>query len=145
MEISPIELERFWKKAPVRPDNDCWNWIASKDKDGYGYFKGSGCVKAHRYSLQLKLGRPIGKGLKALHTCDNPSCVNPSHLYEGTQVQNEADKISRGRHRNQQKTHCPKGHEYNAENSYTRPDKPHWRNCRKCRTATSLSRKKIDS
>jgi hypothetical protein len=116
----------------------CWEWNAGKDKDGYGWFY-DGTLrssdkpwnkKAHRVSLTFKLGREISPGMKVCHTCDNPSCVRPSHLYEGTQVQNEKDKVSRGRHKHASKTHCSKGHEYNEANTYYRPDGG--RNCRVC-------------
>lgn len=54
-------------------------------------------VYASRVALRSKLGRPITPGMQALHTCDNPPCVNPEHLYEGTPKQNTHDMISRGR------------------------------------------------
>jgi hypothetical protein len=51
----------------------------------------------HRWSLEKKLGRPIGEGLFSLHSCDNPPCFNPDHLREGTKADNSRDRVIRGR------------------------------------------------
>jgi|26BtaG_2_1085354.scaffolds.fasta_scaffold24804_2 hypothetical protein len=84
--------ERFLKKVNKIKDG-CWNWKASKDKDGYGFFyhnnmKGG---KAHRFSYEFYNGK-IEKGKYVLHTCDNRSCVNPKHLYLGTALDNTQDR-----------------------------------------------------
>lgn len=148
---STYDIEVLTRKflSKITFGEDCWEWNKSKDEDGYGYFydgslRPSGkpwTKKAHRVSLAIKLGREIHLGLKSCHTCDNPSCVRPSHLYEGTQVQNEQDKVRAGRHANQKKTHCPSGHELTDNNIYRRPNKPLWRDCLKCRTDRDKSRK----
>lgn len=124
---------------------ECLIWQRSKDQDGYGWFYGgranaSGAQKnekAHRASLSFYLGRDLLPGMKACHTCHNPSCINPIHLYEGTQKNNEQDKILAGRHANQKKTHCPSGHMYTEETTYHRPDNPSWRDCLVCRRKRS--------
>jgi HNH endonuclease len=86
-------------------ETGCWIWTASVDKRGYGYFKAIGGRKgsgrgdlAHRLSHELFKG-PIGEGLFVLHSCDMPAYVNPDHLRVGTQKENMADCISRGRFR----------------------------------------------
>lgn len=90
--------ERFWEK--VDKSGDCWIWTAAKDKDGYGFFRHEGKnLKAHRVSLRIKLGREV-RGL-SLHSCDNPSCVKPDHLREGTNSMNQIDAAKRGRNHSQ--------------------------------------------
>lgn len=79
----------FWRK--VKKTRACWVWTGCK-RQGYGIMgdgKG-GQVSTHRFSWELHFG-PIPDGLIICHTCDNPSCVNPSHLYAGTQSDNMKD------------------------------------------------------
>lgn len=81
----------------------CWEWLASKDKDGYGIFTILGKkLPAHRASWRLyhtQGGQPIFEipnDVEVLHKCNNTSCVNPDHLYLGTQKQNIQDQINAG-------------------------------------------------
>lgn len=89
---------RFEAKFRVTPG--CWEWAASKNIRGYGRFRLQGregkTVMAHRFSYELYAG-PIPNGLQILHKCDNPGCVNPDHLWPGTQKENMADKNAKGR------------------------------------------------
>lgn len=62
-----------------------------------GYLQVGDHDYAHRRALEHKLGRPIRPGFNALHTCDNPPCVNEDHLWEGTQAENLADMVAKGR------------------------------------------------
>lgn len=93
----PSPEEVFW--ASVDRSGGCWIWTGAKHERGYGEFSHSNGKRerAHRFSLQLKLGRPLVAGSYACHTCDTPSCVNPNHLYEGTPQTNISDAVSRGR------------------------------------------------
>jgi hypothetical protein len=91
-------VDRFWKKVNKLPgDNSCWLWIAGKDKYGYGQFKLDGKnVRAHQVSWKIQKGEWPSY---LCHTCDNPSCVNPLHLYIGNNQTNTNDKMLRGRHK----------------------------------------------
>lgn len=87
------DAARFWAK--VERTSTCWLWTGAKDR-GYGkMYRSSGTVRAHRFSYELHHGTPPPAGL--LHTCDNPSCVNPKHLVSGTQADNIADAKAKGR------------------------------------------------
>ena len=88
----------FWSVVSKAGNGGCWIWTASRSKNGgYGVFRRNGVLyRAHRHSFQLKHG-PIPKGLSVLHRCDTPACVNPSHLFLGTQGDNMRDMAKKGR------------------------------------------------
>jgi hypothetical protein len=77
----------------------CWLWLGGRDKDGYGIirFSGNRRVKAHRAAYEMSKG-PIPKGMMVCHSCDNPGCVRPDHLFLGTALINKEDCVSKGRH-----------------------------------------------
>jgi hypothetical protein len=89
--------ERFWSK--VDKSNDCWVWTGCKNKKGYGV-AGSGIIggskRAHRACWEYCNGK-IPDGLGVLHKCDNPPCVNPEHLFLGTNQDNVDDRERKGR------------------------------------------------
>lgn len=86
---------------------------------------------AHRWTWEQAHG-PIPPGLVVMHTCDNPSCVEITHLRLGTQRENLADRDAKGRNAFSTRTHCPKGHPYDEVNTYYRKDRPGQRECRTC-------------
>lgn len=96
--------EEFIKKFRALVDDSagpeaCWPWTRCSNERGYGrlgYFRQS--LYAHRVALEISLGRYLYVGMNACHHCDNPSCCNPVHLFEGSARANVRDCMSKGRH-----------------------------------------------
>jgi hypothetical protein len=79
-------------------ENGCWNWVATKDRDGYGlltHHRGKQ-IRAHRASYEFHVAK-IPVGLLVCHSCDNPSCINPNHLFVGTSKENTRDMLDKNR------------------------------------------------
>ena len=124
---TPLELfaqfPRFWSKATIGNPDECWLWQASLNPTGYGKFRYQGESRlAHHIAYEQCTG-PIPPNLILDHLCYTRACINPNHLEAVTQGENvrRAAKLI---------TSCPKGHPYDAENTYYRPS----RNARRCRT-----------
>lgn len=89
--------ERLETGMEVDENTGCHIWIRGKDPDGYGRLKSRNKTdRAHRLSYETYVGE-IPKGLMVLHKCDNPSCINPSHLFLGDQRENIGDMLRKGR------------------------------------------------
>ena len=95
--LKTTTIERLLSK--IDRSSGCWNWTAGKDSDGYGQMRVGGRKRlCHRLSYEEHRG-VIPAGQCVLHRCDNPACINPEHLFLGTQPQNIADMIAKGRDR----------------------------------------------
>jgi hypothetical protein len=113
--MKTTDIKRFWTKVNVRKESDCWEWKTGFFDTGYGAFFLEGQNRgAHRVSLEIHLGRKLDSDEFACHTCDNPKCVNPKHLFVGTHEDNLKDMAAKKRGRNQYtgREACSKGHKY---------------------------------
>lgn len=128
--------KRFWEKVERNSSQSCWQWRGARTKLGYGQFRlrkqpASGVryatVYAHRFAYELLRGA-IPSGLELDHLCRSPSCINPEHLEAVTHREN----IKRGRNKKREKTCCPKGHLYDAANTYRFPSNGGGRTCKIC-------------
>lgn len=91
------DIDRFLSKLTKQP-NGCWEYIGAKDADGYGMFWFNGrTIGAHRFSIEYLANQPLNKGNQTCHSCDNPCCCNPNHLFIGSTQDNTADRHRKGR------------------------------------------------
>lgn len=95
--FTPDQIMRFENKFMPEPMSGCWLWFGSHNKKGYGSVNLNMVrEEAHRVAWRIYRG-PIGEGMSVLHRCDNPACVNPDHLFLGTQTDNMRDCSQKGR------------------------------------------------
>lgn len=109
------DLARFWSKVDRRADDECWPWLGSLDRDGYGRWRTKTThMLASRRAYELLIG-PIPEGMHIDHVwergCTQRDCVNPAHLEPVTPGENVR------RSEPARRTHCPHGHEYTEENT----------------------------
>ena len=142
--------ERMGRLSIPEPNSGCFLWMGAMTPTGYGRVRVKGPVvaqhsdawlskAAHRVAWEVENGA-IPDGMSVLHRCDNRACVNPIHLYLGTQRDNMDDLVRRGRHRNTRKTHCQRGHQLSGENLYTYANKGRTaRYCKACHAVTTAA------
>lgn len=131
---TPLEM-RLWPK--VEKTKTCWLWTGNTYRNGYGQVyrgPGEGSALVHRVVWQMLVG-PIPEGLEIDHLCRVRLCVNPAHLEPVTRAENMARTYKVGPsglfgNHNKQKAHCPRGHPYDDENTYTPPSGGRY--CRTC-------------
>jgi hypothetical protein len=90
---------RWLVAAIAQPPSGCLDWPFAKHEKGYGQLKVQGATRKVTHLVLEMSGRPRPAGLHALHSCDRPSCINPTHLSWGTNAENQRQKAERGRKR----------------------------------------------
>ena len=92
-------IQRFWERVARMGPEDCWEWQGYRNPSGYGQTSWNGKLSlAHRIAQSLTDGEWSNR-LHVCHTCDNPPCCNPAHLWRGTDLANQRDMIRKGRER----------------------------------------------
>lgn len=102
---------RFWSKVDRRGPDECWPWQGWKTERGYGIFEfQKKRMRASRVAWELENKQEFPDGKFACHTCDNPPCCNPAHIWAGTHLENMRDCAAKGR--KSRPTRCRNGHVY---------------------------------
>lgn len=138
-----VDLEqRFWAKVDRGEPDECWEWQGNRDLNGYGRIWVDGrSPRASRVAWELENGCAFPAGMLACHTCDNPPCVNPRHIFVGTYRDNQRDASAKKRNDPRGRahwTHCKRGHEYTPENTLIQKDGS--RSCRACQAIRNAKR-----
>lgn len=143
------KIKSFWSKVDIRSENECWRWMSGYFEVGYGAFYLDGNNRgAHRVAKAIDLNVPLSEIKYACHTCDNRWCVNPKHIFNGTQQDNVDDMMSKGRQVKPfaERDHCSKGHVYDDVGFWVRKRNTKYgilesRVCKKCDQLRGIKRR----
>jgi len=127
------------------PNSGCWLWMGYCHDLGYALMYRGGAKRGFRVTRWIlnRLGVDLSRGRMAAHTCDNPFCINPNHLFPATASENLKDCVAKGRHYLASRDSCEKGHKY-EEGSYAVIKGTNHRKCRICSRITGQrNRKKV--
>lgn len=132
------QAPRFWLR--VDRSGDCWRWTGTHKATGYGRLSWGGrrAAPAHRVAWELTHG-VIPDGVHVLHRCDNPTCVNPAHLFLGTHADNMSDRREKGRYAGLRSEACRRGHAFTEASTIVRKNGS--RQCRICRNAAARAKR----
>lgn len=132
--------ERFWSFVSPEPTTGCWLWTGHVQHQGYGRLWSAdrqGMILATHVALAIA-GRPVPPRMMACHRCDvwgvGPACVNPDHLFVGSNQDNQIDYVAKGLNEKTRRTHCVRGHPLTPANVFLRASRNGrpGRNCRTC-------------
>jgi hypothetical protein len=138
--MTDAQYLEYWKAKCVVSPSGCWEWQGFRHPAqgsrqlpyAQASYRGRN-MGLHRAVLQIKLGRPLAQGMHACHSCDVPYCINPDHIFEASNRDNQLDMIAKGRHTKQKRTHCLRyGHPLSGDNLRIRNDGR--RVCKACET-----------
>lgn len=141
-------MQRFFESVVIDSREKCWIWTGAAAGFGHGRFwDGSKVVQAHRYSFKIFKQEPKTDSV-IMHSCDNPPCVNPAHLFEGTQMNNVHDCIIKGRFKGHGaslliKGTCKKGHYIRCELDTIPSCGGKYKRCKKCAEEYNFNYRKM--
>jgi hypothetical protein len=144
VQLTPNEILKFQGKVDRRQPDECWPWTGTRNDKGYGRARARGRqypAAQIAWSIQNGVMFPVGK--MACHSCDNPPCCNPKHIWVGTHDDNMADAAAKGRFigaaarfggkfgKRERTSHCPKGHARTPENTFSHDGQQRCKLCKK--------------